>query len=400
MPRNPAAIAVSALLIWGSVAAAEDQENRFTYHPSILITMVGDDDPYLEKRTDGDFGAWIAPNLELGYRADFYELQASLGADIRRYADESDLSDEFYRAIVSGEIGVLPGLTLRVSNAFSPQPGRVSSPADATRNLWQTNQVDAEIRYWRELPGRRELLMTFRGTQFVGEEFNTVRLTDGGGAVTHLDFEPNHWEGASRLELQTPFGERTSLYARSEFEYRTYSEFEVPDRGEFTILFGARSRYFRHLEIDVAGGYGMVAFQSNDDLHRFVGEGSLRLRLPNGWALRASAANRFVSELSGNVFVETTGRMEIEKHFGEMISASVSAFISRLENDAWNVRTNLFGGAEFRIQSRIGRHTVVAITYRYWDNAGDFWYWDRTESTMLMDDFNQDRVALEFFYRR
>ena len=125
----------------------------------------------------------------------------------------------------------------------------------------------------------------------------------------------------------------------------------------------------------------MVAFESNDDLHRFVGEGSLRYRLPNGWTWRVSAANRFVSDLSGNVFVETTGRMGIEKHFGEMISASVSAFISRLENDAWNVRKNLFGGAEFRIQSRIGRHTVVAITYRYWDNAGDFWYWDNDRTS-------------------
>jgi hypothetical protein len=401
MPRNFAIIAASALLIWVSVAAAEDQESRFTYHPSLLITVVGDDDPYLDERDDGAFGSWIAPNLELGYRADFYELQADLGADVRRYVDDGgDLSEEFYRAIVSGEIGVLPGLTLRASNAFSPQPERVSSPADATRNLQQTNQVDAEVRYWKELPGRRELLMAFRGTQFIGEDFNAVRLTDGGGAVTHLDFEPDHWEGASQLELQTPFGERSSLYARSEFEYRTYSESAVPDRGEFAILVGARSRYFRNVEIDVAAGFGMVAFESNDDLHRFVGEGSLRYRLPNGWTLRASAANRFVTELSGNVFVETTGRMGIEKHFGEMISASVSAFISRLENDAWNVRKNLFGGAEFRIQSRIGRHTVVAITYRYWENAGDFWYWDRNRDRMLTDDFDQDRVAIEFFYRR
>ena len=139
--------------------------------------MVGDDDPYLEERDDGAFGSWIAPNLELGYRADFYELQADLGADVRRYVDdEGDLSEEFYRAIVNGEIGVLPGLTLRVSNAFSPQPERVSSPADATRNLQQTNQVDAEVRYWKELPGRRELLMTFRGAHFIGEDFN-ARLT-------------------------------------------------------------------------------------------------------------------------------------------------------------------------------------------------------------------------------
>ncbi len=390
MPRSPAVIVVSALLIWGSVAAAEDQENRFTYHPSILITMLGDDDPYLEEQNDGAFGAWIAPNLELGYRADFYELQADLGADIRRYIDESDLSEEFYRAVVNGEIGVLPGLTLRVSNAFKPQPERVSSPADATRNLQQANQVDAEVRYWKELPGRRELLMALRGGYFVGEDFTALLFMDGGGSMIHPDFEPDHWEAAGKFEVQTPFGERSSLYARSELEFRTYSESEVPDRGEFAILVGARSRAFRHIEIDLAVGYGMVAFESNDDLHRFVGEGSLRVRLPNGWALRASAANRFVSDLSGNVFVETTGRMGIEKHFGEMISASIAAFVSRLENDAWNLPKNLFGGAEFRIQSRIGRHTVVAITYRYWENAGDF----------SMDDFNQDRVALEFFYRR
>jgi len=167
--------------------------------------------------------------------------------------------------------------------------------------------------------------------------------TDGGGDTTHPDFEPDHWEGAGKLELQTPFGDRSSLYARSELEFRTYSESEVPDRREIAILVGARSRYFRNVEIDVAGGFGMVAFESNDDLHRFVGEGSLRYRLPNGWTWRVSAANRFVSDLSGNVFVETTGRMGIEKHFGELISASAAAFISSLENDAWDVPKNLFG---------------------------------------------------------
>jgi len=390
MSRKPTIVAVIALLIWVSAAAAEDQESRFTIHPSLLITLVGDDDPYLEERKDGAFGGWFAPKLELGYRADFYELKADLGADVRRYIDESDLSAEFYRAIVNGEIGIFPGLTLRVSDAFAPQPERISSPADATRNLQQTNQADAEFRYWRELAGRRELLMTFRGAHFTGEDFNALLFQDGTGVVTHLDFEPDHWEGATKLELQTPFGERNSLYTRSEFEYRTYSESEVPDREEFTILAGLRTRHFRNVEIDVAVGYGMVAFESSDDLHRFVGEGSLRWRLPEGWTWRVSAANRFVSDLAGNVFVETTGRMGIEKQFGELISASVAAFVSRLENEAWNVPKNLFGGAECRIESRVGRHTVVALTYRYWDNAGDF----------SMDDFSQDRVALEFFYRR
>jgi hypothetical protein len=390
MPRNLAVIAVGALLIGASVARAEDQESRFTIHPSLLVTLVGDDDPYLEQRDEGAFGTWLAPSLDLGYRADFFELHADLGADVRRYVDESALSEEFYRAIVSGEIGLLPGLTLRVSDAFSPRPEQISAPADATRNLQQANQVDAEIRYWRELPGRRELLMTFRGAHFTSEDFNAVLITDGGGVVSHPDFEPDHWEGENKLELQTPFGERNSLYARSEFEYRDYTEFEVPDRAEFAVLFGARTRHFRNIEIDVAVGYGMVAFESSDDLHRFVGEGSLRYRLPGGWTWRASAANRFVSDLAGNVFVETTGRMGIEKQFGERISASVAGFVSRLEDEAWNVPKNLFGGAEVRIQSRVGRHTMVAITYRHWDNAGDF----------SLDDFNQDRVALEFFYRR
>ncbi len=405
MPRRSRLAAVGALLVCAAAAFAEEQESRFTYHPSLLITLVGDDDPYLEERqierapsgarilearNDGAVGAWVAPNLELGYRADFYELRADLGADIRRYADEGGLSEEFYRAVFDGELGLLPGLTVRVSNAFEPHSERVSSPADESRNLQQANQLDAEIRYWKELRGRRELLLALRGTHFVGEDFNALLFTDNGGALTHADFEPDHWEGAVKLELQTPFGKRSSLYARSQLEFRTYAEAEVPDRGEFAILFGARSRYIRNLEIDVAAGYGMVAFKSNDDLHRVVGEGSLRYRLPGGWALRASGANRFVSDLSGNVFVETTARRGIEKHFGEMLSASVAAFVSRLENDAWSLSKNLFGGAEFRIQSRIGRHTKVALTYRYWENAGNF----------SMDDFDQNRVALEFFYRR
>jgi hypothetical protein len=390
MARTLAGFAALALLVGVSAARAEDQESRFTIHPSLLITLVGDDDPYLAQRDDGAFGAWFAPSLELGYRADFYEVQADLGADVRRYIDEGGLSEEFYRAIVHGEIGVLPGLTLRVSEAFAPEPEQISSPPDATQNLQQTNRVDTELRYWRELPGHRELLVGFRGAHFTSEDFNAVIVTDGNGILLHPDFHSDHWEGAGKLELQTPFGKRNSLYARSEFEYRDYTEFDVPDRAEFTILFGTRTRHFRNVEIDVAVGYGMVSFESADDLHRFVGEGSLRYRLPDGWTWRVSAANRFASDLAGNVFVETTGRMGIEKHFGELITASAAAFASRLENNAWNLPTNFFWGAEFRIEARVARHTTVAATYRHWDNAGNF----------SLDNFDQDRVALEIFYRR
>jgi hypothetical protein len=389
-PRIRAAIGLGILVALAFEAAAEDQEKHFTWHPSMRVTLIGDDQPYLDEMDDGAIGAWISPQLDLGYRGDFYELSAELGGDVRRYVDEGSLSEEFYRMRATGEIGILPGLSVLVSEAYVPRPERIAAPGDATRNLNQTNQLDVEVRYWRELPSRRELLMTFRGSHFTGDRFDTFLLTDGGGVVPHSNFEPDHWEGAADIELQTPFGERTSLYLRSDLRYRSFSESAVTDHGEVTVMAGMRTRRFRNIEIDMAAGWGLISFEHGDDLHRFVGEGSLRYRLPNGWTWRLSAANRFVSDLSGNNFVETTGRMGIEKYFGDLVSVSLAGFVSGLENDAWNTDHNFFGGAEFRLRGRIARHTELALTYRYWRNAGD----------LESDDFKQNRVAIEFFYRR
>jgi len=379
-----------ALIAYASGAAAEDQEKRFTVHPSLRITGVADDDPYLEDRSDATLGVWFAPNLELGYRADSYELSAELGGDIRRYLNEDPLSDEFLRVRASGEAGILPGFTLRVSEAYTPQPEQIAAPGDETRNLIQTNQVDVEARYWRELPKRRELLMTFRGSHFSGERFDATLLTDGGGIVPFADFRPDHWEGAANLEFQTPFGERTSLYARSQLRYRAFSESVVADHGEVTFLAGARTRRFRNIELDVAVGWGLISFESRDSVRRFVGEGSLRVRLPNGWTWRVSAANRFVSDHSGNNFVETTGRMGIQKFFGDLFSLSLAGFVSRLENDAWGTDENLFGGGEIQLRGQVARHTELSLTFRHWRNRGDYSF----------DDFNQNRAALEIIYRR
>ena len=384
------AIVLGVLLGFSSKAAAEDQEKPFTWHPSMLVTFVGDDQPHLAEQNDGAIGAWFSPQLDLGYRGDFYELSAEIGGDVRRYVDESSLSKEFYRMRATAEVGILPGLSLFVSEALVPGAERIAAPGDETRNLIQTNQVDVEIRYWRELSSRRELKMTFRGSHFAGDRFNTFLLTDGGGIVNDTSFEPDHWEGAADIELQTPFGERSSLYLRSDLRYRTFSESAIADHGEVTVMAGFRTRRFRNIEIDVAAGWGMISFESRDDVQRFVGEGSLRYRLPNGWTWRLSAANRFVSDYSGNNFVETTGRMGFEKYFGDLVSVSASGFVSGLENDAWGTDHNFFGGAEFRLRGRIARHTELSLTYRYWQNAGD----------LSFDDFKQNRVAIELHYRR
>jgi hypothetical protein len=140
----------------------------------------------------------------------------------------------------------------------------------------------------------------------------------------------------------------------------------------------------------VAGGYGIVLFDRDRNLQRFVGEGSFRYRLPNGWTWWISSANRFVAEITGNQFVETTGRMGVQKYFGESLALSAALFLSRFENDAWDLPENLFGGAELRAEYGIARRTRVALTYRYWENEGD----------LSFDDFHQNRVALELSYRR
>jgi hypothetical protein len=382
--------ALALLAVSAGAGAEEDQDRHFTWHPAMLITLVGDDDPYLEDGDDGAIGGWISPRLELGYRAESYELGADLGADLRGYADESSLSEAFGRIRVFGEAGILPGLSVRFSEAYAPQPETIAAPGDATHNLVQTNQVDAEVRYWRELPGKREMLLTLRGSHFDGDRFDAAILTDRGGVAFEDDFNPDHWEGAANLELQTPFGDRTSLYARSQFRYRSFSESEVKDHAEITVMAGARTRRFRNIELDLAAGWGLISFESRDNVQRFVGEGSLRYRLPSGWSWQVSAANRFISDLSGNNFVETTGRMSIQKYFGDLTSGSIAVFVSRLENDAWGTDENLFGGAEVRVHRQVARHAEISLTYRYWDNGGDYSF----------DDFSQNRVALEFWYRR
>ena len=389
-PRILAILSSAMLAAHATGAAAEDQEKRFTIHPSLQLTWVVDDDPYLDDGNETEVGYWFAPKVELGYRAESYELGMELGGDIRRYWHDDSLSEAFWRIRATGEAGILPGLTVRFSEAYTPQPERIAAPGDETRNLIQTNQVDAEIRYWRELPERRELLMTFRGSHFSGEKFDATLLTDGGGIVPFTDFRPDHWEGAADLEVQTPFGARTSLYSRVQLRYRTFSESVVTDQGEVILLVGARTRRFRNIELDAAIGWGLIAFKSRDSVRRFVGEGSLRYRLPNGWSWRVSAANRFVLDASGHNFVETTGRMGIQKFISDLVSVSLAAFVSRLENDAWGTAENLFGGGEVRLRGQIARYTQLSLTYRHWVNGGDY----------SVDDFNQDRVALEITFRR
>ncbi len=388
--RGWGAVIGAAALLWNGTAQGEDDPQRFSWHPSLGITAIADDDPHLDQDNGAAAGLWIAPNLELGYRAEAYEIEAELGADLRRYLGEDSLSEEFARLSLSAEAGIYPGLTVRLSDAFVPRPESIAAPADETSNLKQTNQLDLEVRYWRELPKKREILLALHGMQFSGEDFNATLSTDGGGFVRQKNFDPEHLEAQLVAEFQNPVGERSAWYLRGESHYRSFNETAVTDHFDVSVMLGLRTRRFRNMEIDLAAGWGVISFASRDDVQRFVGEGTLRFRQSGGWTWIGSAANRFVADLSGNNFVETTGRMGIEKYFGDDTQLSGAVFVSRLENDAWDIDSNLFGGVELRGSHRLGRYTEISLTYRYWQNAGHY----------SSDDFDQNRFALELVYRR
>jgi hypothetical protein len=380
----------TALVLTASPARAEGQESRFSVHPSVRVVGVADDNVFLNDRAKSDLGGWITPRIEATYRTRIFEVGADVGVEVRRYVEHSALADELLRLRGYAEIGLWSGLTMRVSDAYVPQPIQLGLPEDDGSNLAQTNRLDARLRYERELPGGREFELGLRGTRFLSESFAADVPSSGRHDAVLDHFHPDFWEAATYLEFRSPFGRRSSTYARAQFRQRFFDESPRSDHWDLTALIGLRSRWLRNVEIQIAGGWGLISFDSRGDVHRFLGEASLRHRLPSGWSWNLSAAHKFTADLSGNDFVETTGELGVEKRFGERMSASAKAFLSRFDDAAWDRGGNLFGGVEVAIHRQLSRRAQVKLTYRHWRNGGDYDF----------DDFRQNRLALEFSYRR
>jgi hypothetical protein len=394
---RPAAAAAAALLLLGAPAAGSESEsgsgsgseterNRFSFHPSIQVTAVVDDNVRLrEDDSEGDLGVFFFPRVELGYQGHWFNLGADLGADIRRYVDGASPSDEFFRMSGFAEVGLLPGLTFQISDAFAPTPVDLGKPEDHSANLVQTNRLVARFRYWRELPGGREMLLSLQGTRLSSESF----ATDIGNGVIDDDFHADFWEGALLGEVQSPLSDRTSAFLRTHLRYRTFDDSSVSDFGDLAILLGLRTHWFGNVDFDVAGGYGLLAFDSGSK-NRFLGQANLRYRIADGTTLRLSFVNRNTADIVGNDFVETTGKIGLERRFGERTAASIDLFLSRINNEVWDSGANLFGGAEARVRRQLSRRTQLELTYRYWDNGGDYSF----------DDFSPNQLSLVFSYRR
>lgn len=381
---------LAGLLLAAPAARAEDEGHRYSLHPSLRLVGVADDNAYLDDDDrDGAVGVWIQPGLEAGYRGRWLELGTDVGADIRRYPGEPSLDDEFWRAVTFAELGLLSGLTARISDTFVPQPVQLGRPEGETENLVQTHRLEGRLRYWRELPRARELELGVSGTRFLGESFAADVLDSDGSRIVDAHFRPDYWEGAGYAEVQNPLGRQTSVFVRGQAQYRAFDDAPRSDHLDASLLAGMRSRRFKDLELELAGGWGLLHFDRGDSRNRFLAEGSLLQRLPRGWSWRAAAHHRFSEDLTGDEFIETTLRLGLEKRLGARTAAELSLFGTRFESEHKDRRENLFAGVEVELRRQLMRRLQAKIRYRHWRNAGDYEF----------DDFYQNQIALELAYR-
>lgn len=396
-------LCLAGLLAAGPAWSEEEQGRRFSWRPSIEVRAIGDDNVYLTaSKKESDFGFGVRPRVELDYRGKAYELGADVGADLLTWIDHGDLDQTFFRVNAHGEAGLLPGLTVRVENSYVPHPVLLGLPQDSSSNLVQTNRTEAELRYWRELGGRREMSAGVLGARFISEGFGETEVEPLVPDVPFLPPQPsatpadappfhaNYWEGGGYLELQNDIGRRSAAYIQGRVRYRSYDEAPDSDHIEYGGLLGFRMYWLKNFELDIAGGYGLLDFRSGRSVPRILGQGDIRYRAGGGWHFRLGVHNKFTADLEGNDFMDTTGRLVVEKYFNSRTVASLTGFVSYLDNEATTPRGNLFGGVEVKLRRQLSRHLQLVVSYRYWQNGGSY----------AADDFQQNRAVVSLGYWR
>ena len=372
----------------GGRAFAEGEGKRFSVHPSIKVTTVADDNVRLQDGDrDSDIGVWIAPRLELGYQSRGLQAGADLGADVRRYLNHSHLGKEFYRLHGFVEVGLLPGLTLRVSDTYTPQPIRLGVPEDEGRNLVQTNRVVTKLEYWREFAEGREVQFGIQGGRLTSEGFEEGRNTGSGGTG---GARADHWDGAAYAEVSNPLGRKSSVFLRAQSRYRTFDESSEFDFVEVFGVGGIRSRWLRNVEVSLSGGYGLVEYLEQSSTKRFLADGRILWRLPRGWSTHLNVHNKFTADLTGRDYVETAGTFGVEKRLGPRTDFLVEGFLTRFDGDSFSEGSSLFGGVRARVRRQLTRRVQFALTYRHWNRGGG----------EDIDDFYQNRLSLMLSYRR
>jgi len=378
------------ILLAAPAPGDEPSDRHFFWQPSLLAQTVLEDDALAgDGSQDGDISFQVVPRFEAAWRTSAYELEADVGADLRRYTHEKSLNEQFVRAKVSGEAGLVPGLTLRVSDAYVPQPVRLGVPEDATSNLLQTNRLEADVRYWRELPEGRELSIGVRGTRFNSPGFAALVPGPGGAPVVDPKFQPDFWEGGGFLEFRNEVGQRSSVYLLGAASYRSFDESSTSDHTQGSMLLGFRTHFLRNFGFEIEGGAGVLDFSGGDRVPRFLGRAELLYRTTHGWRVALGLHNRFTADLVGNDFMDATGRLVVERFFGKRTAATLTTFVSLLDAASASPERNGFGGVELVLRRQLTRRIQLGLSYRYWENAGSF----------AADDFQQNRFTLGLSYQ-
>lgn len=388
--RSAVLIAALASGLAAAAAAQEGTERRLTWRPSVQVrALVNDNISLSGEDEDSDLGVWAAPRFEAAYRAAAYQLGFDGSVDVRRYSDSTSEDEVFYRVKSFAEAGILPGLSVRVSDAFTPQPVFLGLPDDDPANLVQTNRADLEMRYWHELPGAREVTIGAAGSRFDAERFPTLVEGPGGGVVLDPGFSADFYEGAGFVEFQNPFGDQHAGYVRGVVRQRWFDHADAADHLEASGLLGFRSHLEQGVELDVAGGYGLLDLEQGGNESRILARAALTVHRPGGWRFHGAFHNEFTVDVAGNDFVDTTGRVGVEKYFDRRTAASLVVFLSQLESDSASPSGNLFGGGELKLRRQLTRRFQASVSYRYWENAGSF----------SLDDLTQNRLMLSLTYR-
>lgn len=388
--RKRLGLALACLALATPAAAQEAGERPFSWRPSVQMRGLWNDNIGLTDRNrDADFGIFAEPRVEAAYRTETYELDFDGAVDVRRYTDDAVYDDVFYRVYSGAEVGVLPGLSVRLSDAYTPTPRQLGLPDDDPANLIQSNRAQLEMRYWRELPGSRELAIGGVGGRFDTESYPTLVAGPGGIPVVDRHFRADFWEGGGYAEFQNPFGEQHAGYLRTTVRQRTFDDEPDGDHVQVAGLAGFRSHLQPGFELDVAGGYGWLGFGGGDDKASWLARAELNWRRPDGWRFEAGFHHELTVDIAGEDFQDTTGRIGVEKYLGTRTAVGATAFLSQLHDDATRPRGNLFGGVEVKLRRQLVRRITASLSYRYWQNAGSF----------RPDDFEQSRVVLALTYR-
>jgi hypothetical protein len=367
-------------------AAGEPEETRFSAHTSIRVSTLVDDNVHLEGNNgDTDIGATLFPRVELGLHSRSLHMGADLGIDLRGYSKSSSPNEAFLRLGGFAELGLLPGLTVRVSDAYAPTPVDLGKPLDHSANLVQTNRLAMSIRKWSEMPNDREVSLALQVSRHTSEGFTT----DIGNGETIDDFHADFWEYAAIGEFHTPVTENMSGFLRANTRWRSFDDSEVSNFADISVLVGISTQWWESVDFEAAIGIGRLAFEDHGQT-RFLGEATARYRISDGTTLRLNLYQRNTADIVGNEFTESTGRFDIERRFGERLEASLGLFITRLYDDSWNEGSNLFGGVEATMRYQTTRRTQLELMYRHWNNAGNY----------DSDNFRENMLSLSFTYRR